>query len=754
MPGHLFQRVGRYNDAVKANQLAVVADEDYISQCRAQGLYPMAYYPHNIHFLWFAATMAGESKLAIDAADKTTKSIPVEALKDVPLLQTFLLAHDYSLVRFGKWMKSAAPAPRADTLFTRATRSYARSLALIRKKDFAGARKEIDSIKKIAADPQLIAAPTSMSLNLADSVLRIGVEVLEGELAAAQGNFDQAIAHLDRAVRYEDAMIYTEPDDWHQPVRHNLGAVLLQAGRPVEAESVYWDDLKRHPKNGWALFGLRRHCARRTRRTRPSASKPTSRRPGRMPTCSSPVAVLMRRSRSWLAVIALLGAVTAAYADGPGGYRPKRGPLRCRSSRRSTPTLPATRRFFGPSMPRIWRRFIGRCGAAGGAHAKRRRRIGYRCRTSLRRSPRQLDARALHVPGLCEPQARTVRRGVACVRAGAEDQSDAVRAIEYQAEALLALNRIDDVRFNYLRLYALDQQQAAKLLQAMRAWLEANQRKAANGHRHAGAGGMDGESGRESKVVPGESVVKLSSAAMLRCAVSLFSRHRSPTTPTTASSNPPSRAAHDGPGFAPVCSPSRKTCVPFTNTCTMPTAYWCGLSNVARSLIFAGSNTAMSAKQPLSRQPRSLSLKLSAGWRQAADGVLQCRDLLVAHIASREARKGPICARMRIAQQEQALGRRRLRVRADVHPRLRQAELHVLFRHQEVGRADACVILDHEIDRRVLGRYAAHLRDFGERLAGQRLELVGLEADQQHAPASRPQAAGFPTSRWDRASRR
>jgi len=257
MPGHLFQRVGRYNDAVKANQLAVVADEDYISQCRAQGLYPMAYYPHNIHFLWFAATMAGESKLAIDAADKTTKSIPVEALKDVPLLQTFLLAHDYSLVRFGKWDEILAlPAPRADTMFTRATRSYARGMALIRKKDFAGAAKEIDTVRKIAGDPKLVAAPTSMSLNLADSVLRVGIEVLDGELAAAQGNFDTAIAHLDRAVRYEDALIYTEPDDWHQPVRHNLGAVLLQAGRPVEAESVYWDDLRRHPKNGWALFGL------------------------------------------------------------------------------------------------------------------------------------------------------------------------------------------------------------------------------------------------------------------------------------------------------------------------------------------------------------------------------------------------------------------------------------------------------------------------------------------------------------------
>ena len=80
--------------------------------------------------------------------------------------------------------------------------------------------------------------------------------MLDGELAAAQGKFDSAVAHLDKAVRYQDALIYTEPDDWHQPVRHNLGAVLLQAGRPVEAESVYWEDLKQHPKNGWALYGL------------------------------------------------------------------------------------------------------------------------------------------------------------------------------------------------------------------------------------------------------------------------------------------------------------------------------------------------------------------------------------------------------------------------------------------------------------------------------------------------------------------
>lgn len=259
MPGHIYQRVGRYADAMKANQMAILADEDYITQCRAQGLYPLGYYPHNVHFLWFAASMAGQSKIAIDSANKTAEAIPLEALKEMSLLQTFVLPPDFALVRFGKWDEIlAAPAPRTDTLFTRGVRHYARGMAFIRKNDLGAAKKEIEAVRKIAKDPKLTEAPTSMSLNLADSVLRVAVEVLDGELAAAQGNYDVAIAHLDRAVRYHDNLVYTEPDDWHQPVRHALGAVLLDAGRPAEAEAVYWEDLRRNPKNGWSLFGLQK----------------------------------------------------------------------------------------------------------------------------------------------------------------------------------------------------------------------------------------------------------------------------------------------------------------------------------------------------------------------------------------------------------------------------------------------------------------------------------------------------------------
>ena len=94
------------------------------------------------------------------------------------------------------------------------------------------------------------------SPNSTGAALAPAVDVLAGEIAAARGNFDRAISHLDRAVRLEDSLIYTEPSEFHYPPRHALGAVLLEAGRASEAETVYWEDLRRNRENGWALFGL------------------------------------------------------------------------------------------------------------------------------------------------------------------------------------------------------------------------------------------------------------------------------------------------------------------------------------------------------------------------------------------------------------------------------------------------------------------------------------------------------------------
>jgi tetratricopeptide (TPR) repeat protein len=258
MPAHIYLRVGRYADAVTSNQQAVAADEDYITQCRAQGMYPLGYYPHNIHFIWLGATMLGQSGLAIESARKTASAVSRATPEQLPSVQGFLVVPYYALGRFGKWDEILAePRPTYDTLFGRGVWHYARGSALAAKGRFDEAQQEAAALQKILSDPAVAKIP-QFSLNTVEAILKIANEVLAGEIAVRRKEYDRGIAHFDRALRYEDALIYTEPPDWHAPVRHWLGAALLEAGRPAEAEVVYWDDLRRNRENGWALFGLHR----------------------------------------------------------------------------------------------------------------------------------------------------------------------------------------------------------------------------------------------------------------------------------------------------------------------------------------------------------------------------------------------------------------------------------------------------------------------------------------------------------------
>ncbi|HEY6547793.1 MAG TPA: hypothetical protein VI589_07795, partial [Vicinamibacteria bacterium] len=257
MASHIYQRVGRYADSVKSNQDAALSDEAYITQCRAQGFYPMAYYPHNVHFIWFAATMDGRGQLAVDSARKLAGKITDQALKELPLLAGFRVVPYYALARFGRWDEVLAePAPPAGNLYMEGIWHYARGLAFVAKGQTGEAEAELGQVRRIAADKKL--EFPLFSPNLGSTIFAIAPEVLAGELAAARKDWNAAIGHLERAVRLEDGLVYTEPSEWHYPPRHALGAVLLQAGRAREAETVYWEDLKKNRENGWALFGLAR----------------------------------------------------------------------------------------------------------------------------------------------------------------------------------------------------------------------------------------------------------------------------------------------------------------------------------------------------------------------------------------------------------------------------------------------------------------------------------------------------------------
>jgi tetratricopeptide (TPR) repeat protein len=176
-------------------------------------------------------------------------------LKAVPLLAGFRVVPYFALTRFGKWDEMLRePEPPATSAYLRGQWHYARGTAFLGKGQTNEAEQELSKLNEIMADKSLDGP--LFSPNTGRAVLSIAQEVLGGEIAAAKKNYDAAVAHLERAVRLEDALVYTEPAEFHYPPRHALGAILLEAKRPAEAETVYWEDLRRNRENGWALFGL------------------------------------------------------------------------------------------------------------------------------------------------------------------------------------------------------------------------------------------------------------------------------------------------------------------------------------------------------------------------------------------------------------------------------------------------------------------------------------------------------------------
>jgi hypothetical protein len=266
MPSHIYMRLGRYADSYRVNRKAAKADASYIASCQAQGLYPIGYYPHNVHFLVWSAQFLGRSDDAMQAArkirdqipefigveDQQPQAVPGDAWK---LFETFMSQPLFTLARFGMWDEILAePQPVRPARLMNGIWHYARGLAFANRGGIAAARHELRLLLNILAEPGIHEYPAG--INGAGSLLDIAAELLAGEIEAAVENYPLAIAHLGRAVRLQDGMIYNEPPDWFFPSRHYLGAALLDAGLPAEAETVYWDDLRRMPNNGFALFGL------------------------------------------------------------------------------------------------------------------------------------------------------------------------------------------------------------------------------------------------------------------------------------------------------------------------------------------------------------------------------------------------------------------------------------------------------------------------------------------------------------------
>ena len=258
MPGHIYIRVGRYEDAIQANLHATHADETYIADQRpGPGVYTLGYYPHNYDFLAFAAAMAGHEEQALEAARRMPSLIPAEMLgaPGMDFMQHHLTRHLQLAVRFSRWDDIVATeAPAENLVHARAMWAYARGRALVAQGDLDGAEAALADIRAATGAPET--EGMGLEFNAARDIETIAAEVLAGYIASARSEHEEAERHLREAARVEDSLVYGEPPEWTVPVRQDLAAILLAAGRVSEAEEAYREDLKRFPANVWSMRGM------------------------------------------------------------------------------------------------------------------------------------------------------------------------------------------------------------------------------------------------------------------------------------------------------------------------------------------------------------------------------------------------------------------------------------------------------------------------------------------------------------------
>ena len=258
MPSHIYIRTGRYHDGVLANKRSVRVDSGYTAACHAQGMYPIAYFPHNIHFLSACAAMEGNSATAWSSALHLREKVLGTGLLKEPgweTLQHFWAYPLFVAVKFARWDDLGAEAPPDSTMpYAMAIWEYAQGMSALGRSDITAAGQRLAALKTLASDTALQELKI-WGINPASEVVRIAQEVLEGELLAAQNKHDEAIAILRIAAEHEDALNYQEPPDWSFPVRHTLGDVLVKAGRYDEAIATYDEDLAVWKENGWSLIG-------------------------------------------------------------------------------------------------------------------------------------------------------------------------------------------------------------------------------------------------------------------------------------------------------------------------------------------------------------------------------------------------------------------------------------------------------------------------------------------------------------------
>jgi tetratricopeptide (TPR) repeat protein len=265
MATHIDVLCGDYQNVVWRNQRAVEVDRKFFAHAGGENFYTV-YRIHNLHFNIYGAMFLARPTAALAAADALVAALPEPVVRFLPqLFEAFVAMKLHVLIRFGRWADVLAEEFPIDAelySYTTATLRYARTVALANLGRIADAKVDQEAFYVAMAAVQ---EDRMVFNNPCSAVLKVAEQMMLGEVAYKSGHTDDGLEHLRQSVQFDDELLYDEPWGWMQPTRHALGALLMDAKKFEEAETVYRADLGlddtlprpcQHPKNVWSLHGL------------------------------------------------------------------------------------------------------------------------------------------------------------------------------------------------------------------------------------------------------------------------------------------------------------------------------------------------------------------------------------------------------------------------------------------------------------------------------------------------------------------
>lgn len=288
MPSHIDAWVGQWKEAIDCNIAAVEADDHYVETTGNESQFYKFYRMHNHHFIVWCAMFDGQYETALKYARKAVATLPAGDENSgvqfmlagiIPMgaifLESYVTMPWHVMIRFGKWDDIIAEPLHSDReVFPAAiaTQHYARGVAYASKGMVSEAEAEQALFKEALQNPALAGRVLHNNLMYQEPsdgpcILLVNDAILDGEieyrrqfLAKENGedaDFTDAFDHLRRGVNLSLNLAYNEPWGQMQPVRHILGALLLEQGEVDEAEEVYRADIELWKDNMWGLLGLK-----------------------------------------------------------------------------------------------------------------------------------------------------------------------------------------------------------------------------------------------------------------------------------------------------------------------------------------------------------------------------------------------------------------------------------------------------------------------------------------------------------------